>query len=153
VPSAANANQLGGIAAAGFLQSPDVQAFGAASSANPIPADGFASVTSKTFTAPRAGFVFVVGSVGAAGTTAGVDTLQFRLTIDGTAVTNDQFMNQVSSAQFEGNTGATTVVAPITAGAHTISLDARRGDGAMLISGSALSILFAPNGSGVSLPF
>jgi hypothetical protein len=154
VPNATNAANLGGSPASNYLQTTDIRVDGAVSDVY-IP--NFSSATfvpllSKSFTAPSDGFLFIVGSVS---WERSVDpaTLQYRLRLDSTPVTSDEFAYMADAEAGENQeTGSASAVVPVTAGAHTVHLDGRAFSGQPFIIGRDVSILFAKSGSGVTIP-
>jgi|GEM_PF-2481773 len=163
VPSATNASNaatLNGQPSSAFLASNGVRADGEAISK---PIDNFTTasytdIVAKSFTAPSAGVVFVTGSVAteADNSLAEEGELQFRLTVDGTAVSqNNNFAHSISTntkVNMEDNSGTTSIVTPISAGSHTVALQARETGGGDFIEGREVSAIFVPNGSGPSIP-
>jgi hypothetical protein len=157
--AAGNATTVGGKPASAFTASGDVLASGAASSAD---IDNFASATftpvaSTTFTAPRSGFVFIVGSLSAQEdiTLPGSGNVGYRLRLDATGLTSDTQYHQINNpvGATGGDSGATTAVVPVTAGQHTAYLDAIEIGGGSFITGRDVSVMFAPSGNASTIPF
>jgi hypothetical protein len=144
----------------GLLGSADVRADGAASSRD---IDNFTTVTftnmvTKTVNAPKAGYLVIIGTLSAEDDTnfAGGGILDYRLALDGTGLTNDNFYHELSTSSANevlGASGAVSAVVPVTAGPHTVSLQAReRGSGSFIL-GRDISVVFAPNGSATMTPY
>jgi hypothetical protein len=152
--SVANADQLDNIDSAGFLQTTDIRVDGAASDTY-IPnfsSAAFTPILSKSFTAPSNGFLFIVGSVS---WESSLDpaSMRYRLRLDSTPVTSDPFAYMADVEGTENQVaGSASAVVPVTAGNHTVHLDANMFAGQAFIIGRDLSILFAESGSGVTIP-
>lgn len=154
-----NASKLGGTAASGFLKTDGVQAFGQVetSSIDNFTSPTFIPVISKAFNAPSNGFLLLIGSVTVADdqTLVGANEAYFRLRLDNTPVTTDDYYHGISGGnpgEELANTGAATAVIPVTAGAHTAFIDAREEGTGSFFFGRDLSVLFVPGGSGVNIP-
>jgi hypothetical protein len=161
--NATNAGLLDNIDSTGFLTTGSVVVAGNALSADVdnFTTTAFTSVISTSITAPSNGFLLITGSVGSADdqSLAGQGNLFIRLRVDATATTNDAFPYPAHGADGGGatndaGTAAASIVVPITSGAHTIHLDAKdqAGSGSYLYNRN-ISVLFAPSGSGVTIPF
>jgi hypothetical protein len=156
VPDAA---KLGGIGPEGFLKAGEARADGAVATSfvDDFTSGAYTSVLSKTLTAPSNGFLFIVGTISAEDdvTLAGGNRLVMRLRLDATGVTNNTAYHELSSGAAndeDGNTAAASAVVPVSAGSHTVHLDARESGTGSFLLGRDLSVLFVPNGSGVTIP-
>lgn len=154
VPNATNAANLGGTPASGFLKTTDIRVDGAASDTY-VPgfnAAAFTPILSKAITAPSDGFLFIVGSVSWE-ESAEPAALQWRLRLDATPTTSDTFayMGDLEGPELQ-TSGSASAVVPVTAGAHTVHLDARMHSGQAFLIGRDLSIMFAKSGSGLTIP-
>jgi hypothetical protein len=152
--AATNSNALGGTPASGFLKTADIRVDGAVTDTYlfPFTSTAFTSIQSKSFTAPSDGFLFIVGSVSWESSTDPA-SMQFRLRLDSTPITSDPFayMADVEGTESQ-ESGSASAVVPVTAGAHTVHLDAAMFAGQAFIIGRDVSILFAKSGSGVTPP-
>jgi hypothetical protein len=158
--TADNATNLGGSPASAFMSSAGVRVDGAADSAD---IDNFTSPTytniiAKTITAPSNGFLMVIGTLSAEddASIAGPGQLEYRLALDGTGLTSDTFYHEITSdnsTNVRGGSGAVSAVVPVSAGSHTVSLQAREEQTGDYIFGRDVSILFTPNGSASPVPF
>jgi hypothetical protein len=141
-----------------YLNLGEVGAFGNVSSADndDFTADSMTSVVSKTFTVPSNGLLFITGSISAAddASLAGIGSLWFNLRLDGTAVTGGSFPYNLEygGESSSGNTGAASAVVPVTAGTHTVHLDARDDGAGSYIYQKDISVLYVRSGSGVTIP-
>jgi hypothetical protein len=141
-----------------YLNLNEVRAFGNVSDADQddFTANSMTSVISKTFTVPRNGLLVINGSISAAddGSLAGNGELWFSLRLDGTAVSDDPFPYTLAygGESSSGNTGAASAVIPVTAGTHTVHLDARDDGAGSYIYHKDISVLFVRSGSGVTIP-
>jgi hypothetical protein len=112
----------------------------------------FTSLISAPISAPSNGSLFIVGDVHSAVIQRSV---AFRIRLDGTPVTSDQTahtMGSPSAIAMTATSGLTATV-PVTAGPHSVHLDARlTTSGTSAIGGRSLSVLFVPSGTGVSIP-
>jgi hypothetical protein len=158
--NAANANTLGGLLPSAFLGAANARADGFASSADidNFTSSTYTNIAAKTFTAPVAGFIFVVGTVSTEDdlSFAGRGDLFYRLARDGTGLTNDLFYHEIASdsgTNITGTSGAASAVVPVTAGSHTVSLQAREAGTGDFILGRDISVIFVPNGSASTIPF
>jgi hypothetical protein len=158
--TATNANALGGLAPTAYFKSTDARADGFASSTDidNFTSAAFTSIASKTFTAPKAGFIFVVGTLSSEddASFAGIGDMFYRLALDGTSLTNDTFYHELvsdGSTTIRGGSGAASAVVPVSAGSHTVSLQAREVGTGDFILGRDISVLFVPNGSASTTPF
>lgn len=154
-----NAAKVGGFSPAEFLKANGVQADGEVLVAqiDDFTTTAYTSVISKTLTAPSSGFLFIVGSISAEDdvSLAGANDLRMRLRLDETGVTNNNVYHGLSSGEADdndANTAAASAVVPVSAGSHTVHLDAREAGTGSFIRGRDLSVLFVPNGSGVTIP-
>jgi hypothetical protein len=155
----ANATSLGGTPAATFLQAADIRVDGNVSD---VYIDNFTSgvftpLISKSFTAPSNGFLFIVGSVSFEddASFAGAAELEYRLRLDGTPTTSDEFAYVEVSDAANGDfqvAGSASAVVPVTAGAHTVHLDGKEIGSGSFIIGRDISVMFAKSGSGVTIP-
>lgn len=158
--AATNADKLDSKDSTAFLELGDAHAAGAADSAtiDDFTAATYTDIVSKTFTAPKSGFVLIAGSVSTEDdlTFAGGGNLIYRLALDGTGLTTDARYHEIgtNAAQsvFSGS-GATTAVVSISAGSHTVSLQARETASGDFIRGRDISVLFVRSGDPVSTPF
>lgn len=111
----------------------------------------YASIVSVNFTAPTAGVVLLVGSVGAQDdvSLAGNGNLLYQVAVDGVNASNNtrelEFDAAVSGA---GESGAVTAVIPVAAGGHTASLVAKDDGTGSFIFAREISAVFIPHGSG-----
>ncbi len=165
VPSAASAatasdaQALGGLPPTAFLPSSGVRADGFAS-AEPIAgfnSKEFAEIGSKSFTAPSAGFIYLTGSVSTevTGAPPARGELFFRLTLDGESLEETDIGHGIATNEEAGvftGSGSTTVVVPVSAGSHTVAMEAWEAQQSEDIGSRAISILFVPNGSASSFP-
>jgi hypothetical protein len=141
-----------------YLNLNEVRAFGNVSDADQddFTATSMTSVISKTFTVPRNGFLFINGSISAADdlSLAGNGQLWFSLRLDGTAVSDDPFPYDLEygGESGTGDTGAASAVVPVTAGTHTVHLDARDDGAGSFIYHKDISVLYVRSGSGVTIP-
>jgi hypothetical protein len=157
-----NADKVDGLDSTDFLGSGDVRADGTASSTD---IDNFTTTTytdvvSTTVNAPKAGFLFITGTLSAEddGSFAGRGDLFYRLALDATGLTNDAFYHEISTngaagVNIIGGSGAASAVVPVTAGSHAVSLQARESGTGSFILGKDISVIFVPNGSGSTPPF
>jgi hypothetical protein len=84
---------------------------------------------------------------------AEADELLFRLTVDGSAVDPNKFAHGISTDKaVREATGSTTIVYPVSAGSHTIALQAVEAGKGDFIESNEISSLFVPNGSAPSYP-
>lgn len=158
--NAQNAASLGGSPAADFAKEAELQAHGNVSDTNinDFTAGAFTSIISKSFTAPSDGFLLITGNVSAEDDSSipGGSYLFFRLRLDASPVTDSGSEYELSSSGADnvgGNTGGASAVVPVTAGEHTVHLDAKEfGGGGSFIGGRDISVLFVPSGSGVTVP-
>jgi hypothetical protein len=118
-----------------------------------------ASILSKAFTAPSAGFINVVGSVTSEDDfgIAGSGHLLFRLRLDATPIyggfaENDYGAFGGGSPEVLGDSGAQNAVVPVTAGAHTVHIEACEAGTGSFITTRGISITFTPAGSGTVIP-
>lgn len=157
---AVTASKLSSSAASAFLGAADVRADGAASS-EPIAdftSSTFTPIVSKTFTAPESGYALIIGTLSTEGDCADGPTgrLFYTLALGGTVLAADDEHEADSScgSDVPGASGAVTDVVPVSAGTHTVSLDAQESAGdSDYIEDEEISVLFVPNGSGPSIPY
>ena len=135
-----------------------MQAHGIATSADlAISSATFAPILTKGFTAPTDGYVFVVATLtgrlnnlmaGAHG------DLQFGLVLDGSALTTSgDYHEFFTFADAPSESGAVSAVVQVSAGAHTVALQAREFGAGTLVIGRDLSLVFTPSGSAPVLPY
>ncbi len=143
----------------GLMGSADVRADGTASGTDidNFTTATFTNIVSTTVDAPKAGYLVIIGTLSAEDDTSfnGGGILDYRLAVDGTGLTNDNFYHELatSSGSTIGASGAVSAVAAVIAGAHTVSLQARdRGTGSFIL-GKDVSVVFVPNGSASMTPF
>jgi hypothetical protein len=129
------------------------------SSINDFTSATFTNLISKSFTAPRKGVVHVLGTVGAEDdvTLAGEGLLQYRLRVDGVAVTSDDQAAELSYADRStepdsADSGAFAAVVPVSAGGHTVTLQAKEGGDGSFIRSYSVTAIFSPFGSGNTIP-
>src|SRR5947208_635717 len=152
-----NADKLDGIDSTGFVQTQQAAAYGF-HTGDPIDdftTGAFTTISTKTFSAPSAGFLFIVGTISAEddSTISGIGRLFYQLTVDGTAAYNTSFAFELSySSTGLGNSGATSAVVAVAAGSHTVNLQAREAGTGSFIEGHGISAVFVPAGSGTSIP-
>ena len=152
------ANKVLNSRAGEFLAADSVAAYGNADSAD---VDDFTTTTytdvlSRTFTAPSAGVAMITATVGAADdlSLAGFGALYTRVTIDGTATTDDNFNSPAFYiAPQDGGTGTNTVVVPVAAGDHTAAIQARAGGTGAYIFSRQISVMVVPNGDPTTIPY
>jgi hypothetical protein len=159
---ASDSDKLDGTDSTGFVKTGQVLVAGNAGGRNnPIDdflSADFTSIISTSITAPATGFLFIVGTVSIEddASFAGSGKINYRLRVDTTAVDSNTESNDletdIDTAVIFGNSGATSAVVPISAGAHTIHLDAREFGTGSFIEGRSISVLFTPSGSGVTIP-
>jgi hypothetical protein len=153
--NATNAKTLNGQSPSSFMASNAVRADGSNST---TPIDNFTSgsftdIVSKTFTVPSAGFIYLTGSLTTEDdlTIVGNGFLLFRLTLDGNSVSgSNEGAHSISTSNENGvlsGSGSTTQVVPVSAGSHTVALQAKEVSGGDFIEGREVSALFVPNGS------
>jgi hypothetical protein len=151
-----NSERLGGTPASGYLLTSGVRADGVATSADVDVTTGPVVLLSKAVTAPTAGYVFVVATLSGKqkSTTGGYGWLQYRLQLDGAAVTPDASYHQLVThdENFIAD-GALSAVLPVTAGAHTLGLEVFESGAGTVVLGRDLSVLFTPSGSAPTLPY
>lgn len=142
----------------GVLKTGDVAAFGNASSVaiNDFTASTFTSLVDTSFTAPRDGFLYLTGAVSAEDDSsfAGGGRLLYRLSLDGASLTDHTYAHELDYPEVSGagDSGAATAVVPVSAGAHTVSLDGREVGSGSFILGREVSVLFVPSGAGFAPP-
>lgn len=139
----------GSVRAEGAASSVDVDNFTSAS---------FTSVLTKSITAPKSGFLMIVGTLSAEDDASfvGNGDLFFKLAVDGVALTTDNFYHEISTSTANspiGASGAASAVVPVAAGAHTISILARESGTGSFILGRDISAVFAPDGTASPVPF
>jgi hypothetical protein len=155
-----NADNLGGAPAAAYLKGTDVRADGNASS-DPIDdftTPDFTSILDKSFNAPRDGFAFVTATLSTEDDSSfpGGGDLLYRLALDGVPLEADEFAHEINTNEdvdIFGGSGAITEVVPISAGPHTVSLQAEEIGSGDFIEGREISILSStPTGSAATIP-
>lgn len=107
----------------------------------------YAPVVSRTVTT-RAGYLAITGTIYTEDSVPPPIALtNYRLVVDGrTASTDvDRYLNY--SAAGAGANGAATLVVPVKAGKHTISLQARELNGESFVYFRELTIVYTPTGS------
>lgn len=160
---ASDADTLDGTDSTGFLKGGQVLVAGNAGGRN-NPIDDFTSATfvpiiSTSITAPSTGFLFIVGTVSIEDdlSFAGNGAINYRLRVDTTSLDSNPESNDLetdlSTAAIQGTSGATSAVIPISAGAHSVHLEAAEYGTGSFIEGRSISVLFTPAGSGVTIPF
>jgi hypothetical protein len=153
--NATNAKTLNGLASSSFMPSTAVRADGANvdTSIDNFTSNSFTNIVSKTFTAPSAGFIDVTGSLTTEDdeTIAGDGFLLFRVTLDGNSISgSNEAAHSISTSVANGvlsGSGSTTQVVPVSAGSHTVALQAKEIGSGDFIEGREVSVLFVPNGS------
>ena len=150
--NATNAANLGGLGPAAFLQRGQARADGFSdyTDIDNFTTAAFTEIASKTFTAPTAGFAYVVGNVSAAddATLSGQGSLFFELRFDGASEGGGAFEHPLSGpAVGNGNSGESTKVFAVSPGAHTVSIVAKETGTGTYIYSRHISILFVPDGS------
>ena len=140
----------------GLLRTSDVAAYGSASD-TPIAeftSPGFASLTSTTFTVPRAGVLHLTGTVAAEDSTlAGEGVLLYRLRLDETPLNDDAYSHMLGYPVSDvGASAGITAVIPVGPGTHTAHLDGREVAGGSRVLGRELSVIFIPSGAGFVPP-
>jgi len=82
------------------------------------------------------------------------ESVAFQLRLDSTPITDDGSAHTMGTVIGAINaTNGLTATVPVTAGSHTVHLDARLlSPGSASIGGRSLSVLFVPSGSGVTIP-
>jgi len=136
-----------------YLNTQEVVVAGATTDVQvPVNSTSFTSQLSAPITAPSNGSLLIVGDVHAAVIQR---SLAFQLRLDGTPVTSEPTAHTMGSATaitLTTTTGLTATI-PVTAGPHTVHLDARLTTaGSGVIGGRSLSVLFVPSGTGVNIP-
>jgi hypothetical protein len=109
--------------------------------------NSFTPIVSKTLTVPRAGFVFVTAEVYVeADASLGSDGyLPFAIRVDGNTVTSHTVLD-TSAATFSQR-GSTSIVLPVSAGTHTVSLVARDDASGSFIRERSVNVVWSPTGS------
>lgn len=110
-------------------------------------ANSFTPIVSKSFTVPRAGYVFVTANLYVeADASLGSDGyLPFAIRVDGNTVTSHTVLD-TSSTNFSAH-GSTSIVLPVTAGTHTVSLVARDDASGTFIRERSVNVVWSPTGS------
>jgi hypothetical protein len=155
-----NAKNLGQKPASAFLRSNGVRADGAGSTS---PIDNFTTPTytnlvSKTFSAPTKGFIELTGTISTEddGSIPGNGFLLYRLVVDGTPLSNNDFAHGISTNAAGGvlqGSGAVTAVVAVSGGSHTVNLQAREVGTGDFVEGRELSSVFTPAGTAPTIPF
>ena len=110
-------------------------------------ANSFTPIVSKSFTVPRAGYVFITANLYVeADVSLGSDgLLPFAIRLDGNTVTSHTALD-TSSTVFSQH-GSTSIVLPVTAGTHTVSLVARDDASGSFIRERSVNVVWSPTGS------
>jgi hypothetical protein len=158
VARARDADALGGVPASSYVQRSGVRADGIATSADlPISSTTFAAILTKGFTAPTDGYVMVVATLSARlnnNLPGAHGVLDYGLVLDGTALTTDGGYHEIFTfADANTESGAVSAVVPVSAGAHTVALQAREFGAGTTVVGRDLSLVFTPSGSASVLPY
>ncbi|WP_372736640.1 hypothetical protein [Nocardioides sp.] len=137
----------------GLLRTGDVAAYGNAATAfvDNFTAVTFTPIVATTFTVPADGVLHVTGSVSAEDdvSLAGLGVLGYRLRLDGTGFSADPRLHELAyAASGSADSGSVTGVVPVTAGTHTVSLDAVELGTGSFIWGREVSVIYVPTGSG-----
>ena len=116
-----------------------------------------ATLVSTSITAPVAGYLLITGSVYAEDdlTLSGDATLRLRMMVDATAVHDDTIAWLLHTDNATGNkedSTSMTFVVPVTAGAHTVALQAIEVGGGSYIYLRSVTATFSPFGSGSTIP-
>jgi hypothetical protein len=119
----------------------------------------YTSTISRSITAPSAGFLHLTGSISAEDdcSLAGSGGLGYLLRLDSTPVTDNSFgfeldYEDCDTDSTQADSGATSAVIPVSAGAHTIHLDAAELGTGSFIQGRSITAVFVPTGSGSVIP-
>ncbi|HWJ11129.1 MAG TPA: hypothetical protein VNS46_17245 [Nocardioides sp.] len=109
-------------------------------------ADAFTPIVSKSFTVPK-GFLFITAHVYVEGDIdfSSDGLLAYAIKLDGNATTGHTKLD-TSSTNFS-DAGSITIVLPVAAGAHTMSLVARDDASASFIRERSISAVWSPTGS------
>jgi hypothetical protein len=157
--SAANSDALGGSPPSAFLPSSGVRADGFASVEliEHFESKTITDIASKSFTAPSAGFIYLTGSVSTEVSNGPFSRgeLLFRLALDGEPLEETDTAHGISTneeTEVFTQSGSTTAVVPVSAGPHTVALQAWEAQKSEDIRSRNISILFVPNGSASSFP-
>jgi hypothetical protein len=158
VARAGNADALGGAPASAYLPKSGVRADGIATSSD-LTISGsstFAPILTKTFTAPADGYIFVVATLSSRrdGGATSTSILRYSLVLDGAPITTDADYHTIvtDDATFRGS-GAVSAVLPVSAGPHTVALQANDEGVGSIVTGRDLSMIFTPSGSAPVLPY
>lgn len=110
-------------------------------------ANSFTPIVSKSFNVPRAGYLFITAELHVeADFSLGSDGyLPYAIRLDGSTVTSHRVLD-TSSAAFSLD-GTTSIVLPVSAGAHTVSLVARDDASGSFIRERSVNVLWSPTGS------
>lgn len=161
--TAANANKLGGLAAnqlvratAASAGNTDDPCGGGAINAN-FQGAAFTNLVSKAVTAPVAGVLVITGRIASefsSGTGPGTIRLLGRLAVDGaqSGPQSETSLSNTSASCGEGRTLAMTTAVAVTAGNHTVAVQAKKstttaGTGGAYIGNAAFSTVFVPFGN------
>jgi hypothetical protein len=158
-----NADLLDGQDSSAFLPSNGVRADGEVTDGfiDDFTSGAYTPVLSKTFVAPSSGFLHITGSISAEDdcSLAGSGRLAYRLRLDATPVTDSFFGFELDyedcaniATEVFADSGATSAVVPVSAGVHTVHLDAREQASGSFIQGRSITAMFVPNGSGTVIP-
>ncbi len=141
----------------GLSRPGDIAAFGNASDTfiDNFTAGAFTPLVSTSFDAPSAGVVHIVGTLSAEddSTFAGEGRLVYRLRLDADPLTSELFAHELDfPGSARGDSGSATGVVPVTAGTHTVHLEAREISSGSFITGREVSVIFVPSGAGFTRP-
>lgn len=147
------------VSAAGSAQAVDPKAWGQGSdnSIDDFTSGTFTPILQRGIAAPAAGVLLITGSLSMEddNSLGGTGRLSYRLRLDSTPVFDNNFAYELSSSSASGNaadSGAISVVVPVTKGAHMVFLDAMETGSGSFIIGRALSIVYFPLGTGMPIP-
>ncbi len=141
----------------GLLRTRDVAAYGDVEDANinDFTASDFTSLIATTFRAPRAGVLYITGSIAAMDDTSlgGDGRLAYRLRLDASPLTLSLQAHMLAYAGMGGaDSGAVTSVVPVSRGQHTVHLDGLEDGTGSFITSREISVLFLPTGKGFTPP-
>lgn len=110
-------------------------------------ANSFTPIVSKSFSVPRAGFLFITAEVyvEADSSLGSNGYLPFAIRLDGSTVTGHAVLD--TSASTFSERGTTSIVLPVTAGSHTVSLVARDDALGSFIRERSVNAVWSPTGS------
>ncbi len=140
----------------GLLRTSEVAAYGSATD-TPIAeftSPVFTSLTSTTFTVPRAGVLHLTGTISAEDSTLlGAGVLLYRLRVDETPLSDEPYSHVLGYPVSEvGASAGITAVIPVGPGTHTAHLDGREVSGGSRVLGREISVIFIPSGAGFVPP-